>query len=170
MASLHSPTPLHFPHSTKIPHHTTTTTTTSAAATRRSTLLLLTTALFTTKPAIALDFRMTVPDQTVEEAEAGIQSHAQSLLNVKDLLTSESWKEAQKQVRKSSSLLKQDIYTIIQAKPPDQRPRLRMLYAHLFTAVTKLDYAVRDKDRIRVWECYHTIVFALHHILSTLPR
>ncbi|KAK4427695.1 hypothetical protein Salat_1538500 [Sesamum alatum] len=154
-------------------HHTTTTTTAAAAitTTRRSSLILAASAsalfLFT-KPATAFDFRMTVPDQTVEEAESGIQPHAQSLLGVKDLLMAESWKEAQKLLRKSSSLLKQDIYTIIQAKPAEERPRLRKLYSDLFNGVTKLDYAARDEDRIAVWECYDRVVSSLAHILSRL--
>ncbi|KAK6128166.1 hypothetical protein DH2020_038096 [Rehmannia glutinosa] len=161
--------PLHPP---RKPNPTTTaaTTTTTTAATRRTSIILTaSSALFlSTKPAAAFDFRMTVPDQTVEEAESGIQSHAQSLLKVKDLLMAESWKEAQKLLRKSSALLKQDIYTIIQSKSADERPRLRKLYSDLFNGVTKLDYAARDKDRIRVWECYDGIVLSLDHILSRL--
>ncbi|KAL0422004.1 UNVERIFIED_CONTAM: hypothetical protein Slati_3223300 [Sesamum latifolium] len=160
-------------HPTTNPHPTTAT---AATATRRSSLILLTasasasaSALFLfTKPATAFDFRMTVPDQTVEEAESGIQPHAQRLVGVKDLLMAESWKEAQKVLRKSSSLLKQDMYTIIQAKPAEERAALRKLYSELFNGVTKLDYAARDEDRIRVWECYDRVVSSLHHILSTL--
>lgn len=104
----------------------------------------------------------------MEEAESGIESHAKSLIEVKDLLMAESWREAQKQLRKSSALLKQDIYTITQAKSAAERPRLRKLYAELFNAVTRLDYAARDKDRIRVRDSYHAILLSLHAILSTL--
>ncbi|XP_011087360.2 psbQ-like protein 3, chloroplastic [Sesamum indicum] len=111
---------------------------------------------------------MTVPDQTVEEAESGIEPHAQSLVGVKDLLVAESWKEAQKVLRKSSSLLKQDMYTIIQAKPAEKRGRLRKLYSDLFNGVMKLDYAARDEDRIRAWECYDRVISSLRHILATL--
>lgn len=104
----------------------------------------------------------------MEEAESGIERHAQSLLKVKDLLMEERWKEAQKDLRKSSALLKQDIYTIIQGKPYGERPRLRELYSDLFNGVTKLDYAARDKDKMRVWESYHTIALSLHRILSSI--
>ncbi|KAL0357352.1 UNVERIFIED_CONTAM: hypothetical protein Scaly_1420900 [Sesamum calycinum] len=164
-----NPPPLHPPAN---PHPTTATIAAATTTTRRSSLIKLTasaSALFLfTEPATAFDFRMTVPDQTVEEAESGIQPHAQRLVGVKDLLMAESWKEAQKVLRKSSSLLKQDMYTIIQAKPAEERGRLRKLYSELFNGVTKLDYAARDEDRIRVWECYDRVVSSLHHILSTL--
>ncbi|KAL0384851.1 UNVERIFIED_CONTAM: hypothetical protein Sradi_2879400 [Sesamum radiatum] len=164
-----NPPPLH---PTTNPHPTTATT--IAAVTRRSSLIILTapasaSALFLfTKPATAFDLRMTVPDQTVEEAESGIRPHAQRLVGVKDLLMAESWKEAQKVLRKSSSLLKQDMYTMIQAKPAEERAGLRKLYSELFNGVMKLDYAARDEDRIRVWECYDRVVSSLHHILSIL--
>ncbi|CAI9281516.1 unnamed protein product [Lactuca saligna] len=111
-------------------------------------------------------FRMTVPDQTVEEAENGIREHAMSLVQVKDLLELESWKEAQKELRKSASYLKQDIYTIIQGKPGMERPQLRNLYSKLFNDVTGLDYAARDKDVPRVWKLYKDIVVTLDDILS----
>lgn len=140
--------------------------------TRRTTLLLLLpllpSTLLLTQPATAFDFRMTVPDQTLEEAETRIRSHATALLRVKDLLVSESWKEAQKSLRQSSSVLKQDIYTIIGARPAEERRRLRKMYSDLFNAVLRLEYAARDEDRIRVWECYHTIVLYLDDIFSTL--
>ncbi|KAL4554667.1 hypothetical protein LXL04_037268 [Taraxacum kok-saghyz] len=111
-------------------------------------------------------FRMTVPDQTVEEAESGIREHAMSLVQVKPLLESESWKDAQKELRKSSSFLKQDIYTIIQGKPGPERAPLRVLYSKLFNDVTGLDYAARDKDVPRVWKLYQDIVVTLDDILS----
>ncbi|KAL8477599.1 hypothetical protein ACS0TY_029775 [Phlomoides rotata] len=138
----------------------------TTAATRRC--ITLATLLLSTKPAAAFDFRMTVPDQTVEEAELAIKPHAQSLVKIKDLLMAERWKEAQKELRKSSSLLKQDFYTIIQGKPYAERPRLRELYSDLFNGVTKLDYAARDKDKIRVWKSYHSIALSLHRILSAI--
>ncbi|KAI3521846.1 hypothetical protein L1887_11321 [Cichorium endivia] len=111
-------------------------------------------------------FRMTVPDQTVEEAENGIREHAMNLVQVKDLLELESWKEAQKELRKSASYLKQDIYTIIQGKPGMERAQLRNLYSKLFNDVTGLDYAARDKDVPRVWKLYEDIVVTLDDILS----
>lgn len=156
------------------PHHPhTAAAAASTTTTRRSSIILtasflVSTQTILTKPVDAFEFRMTVPDQTAEEALSGIQSHAQSVLRVKDLLAAESWREAQKMLRKSSALLKQDIYTIIQAKPADERPRLRKLYSELFNTVTRLDYAARDKDRIRVWECYNGIVLFLDDILSRL--
>ncbi|XP_039034770.1 psbQ-like protein 3, chloroplastic [Hibiscus syriacus] len=117
---------------------------------------------------LELDLRMVAPDQTVEEAENGIQNHAKALLKVKDLIESKAWREAQKELRRSSSLLKQDIYTIIQGKPGNQRPQLRKLYSNLFNSVTKLDYAARDEDESQVLQCYDKIVFALNDILSKL--
>ncbi|XP_047941623.1 psbQ-like protein 3, chloroplastic [Salvia hispanica] len=144
-------------------------TATTAAATRRSTVILTSVLLWThTKPAAAFDLRLTEPEQSVEEAESEIRSHAQSLVRVKDLLEAESWREAQKVLRRSSALLKQDVYTMIQAKPSAERPRLRKLYSDLFNAVTRLDYAARDKDRIRVWDSYRTILSSLHHIFSAI--
>ncbi|XP_073124668.1 psbQ-like protein 3, chloroplastic [Henckelia pumila] len=141
------------------------------AATRRSILLntLITTqtsTLIFAKSAAALELRFAVPDQSFEEAENNIPIHAQSLLQVKDLLMAESWVEAQKALRKISAYLKQDLYTIIRSKPAQERPLLRKLYADLFNAVTKLDYAARDKDRILVWDCWSSIVSSLDLILS----
>ncbi|CAN4086245.1 unnamed protein product [Withania somnifera] len=139
--------------------------------TRRTTLILgpaSFTFLSEQQNANAFDFRITTPDQTLEEAVDGIQMHAHNLLQVKQLLEAESWKEAQKALRKSSALLKQDIYTIIQAKPGKQRPELRNMYSILFNNVTRMDFAARDKDVPRVWECYDNIVLALNNLLSRL--
>ncbi|XP_060206532.1 psbQ-like protein 3, chloroplastic [Lycium barbarum] len=138
--------------------------------TRRTSLILGPTLfiLLTEKTANAFDFRITAPDQTLEEAQDGIQSHALSLLQVKELLEEESWKEAQKALRKSSALLKQDIYTIIQAKPGRERTELRKMYSILFNTVSRMDFAARDKDVPRVWECYDNIVLELNNILSRL--
>ncbi|OMO52677.1 Photosystem II PsbQ, oxygen evolving complex [Corchorus capsularis] len=118
--------------------------------------------------AYGLDLRMVAPEQTLEEAESEVENHAKALLQVKDLIDSKSWREAQKELRKSSALLKQDIYTIIQGKPGIQRPQLRKLYSNLFNNVTKLDYAAREEDSSRVSQCYHNIVLALNDILSKL--
>ncbi|XP_024970474.1 psbQ-like protein 3, chloroplastic [Cynara cardunculus var. scolymus] len=119
-----------------------------------------------TESSILDMFRMTVPDQTVEEAENGIREHAMSLVQVKELLELESWKEAQKELRKSASYLKQDIYTIVQGKPVTKRAQLRSLYSRLFNGVTELDYAARDKDVTRVWKLYEDMVVTLEEILS----
>ncbi|KAL8250534.1 hypothetical protein R6Q59_034227 [Mikania micrantha] len=140
---------------------------------KASSLLLLSSSIpFHAQPASATEssfldvFRMTVPDQTVEEAEKGIREHAMSLIQVKELLELESWKEAQKELRKRASYLKQDIYTIIQGKPGMERAQLRNLYSKLFNGVTGLDYAARDKDVPRVWNLYEDIVVTLDDILS----
>ncbi|KAE8664786.1 DNA repair protein xp-C / rad4, putative isoform 1 [Hibiscus syriacus] len=65
---------------------------------------------------LELDLRMVAPDQTFEEEENGVQNHAKALLKGKDLIEPKAWHEVQEESR-SSSLLKQDIYTIIQGKP-----------------------------------------------------
>lgn len=113
---------------------------------------------------------MTTPDQTLEEAENGIKGHVQSLLQVKDLLLKEEeeWKDAQKFLRKNSAYLKQDIYTIIQSKPGNQRSELRRMYSNLFNCVSRLDYAIRDKDLTRIWVSYDSLVVALDNILQKL--
>lgn len=92
--------------------------------------------------ANAFDFGLVAPDQTVEEAQDVVRVHAQDLLQVKDLLESESWKVAQKELRRSSALLKKDIYTIIQSKPGIERPQLRKLYTTLFNNVTRVSICI----------------------------
>lgn len=101
-------------------------------------MILVREAVFKQQVAYGLDLRLVAPDQSVQEAENGIRGHANALLQVKALIDLESWKEAQKALRKSSSLLKQDIYTIIQSKPANERPHLRKLYSHLFNNVTRV--------------------------------
>ncbi|KAM7479820.1 hypothetical protein LguiA_028033 [Lonicera macranthoides] len=121
--------------------------------------------------AFEFDFRMTVPDQTFEEAMSVIQFHAQELLQVKELFENsepESWKEAQKALRKRSSLLKLDMYTIIQGKPGQERPQLSKLYSTLFNNATRLDYAARDKDKASVRECLDNMVVVLKDFLSSI--
>ncbi|KAL5076973.1 hypothetical protein RYX36_015957 [Vicia faba] len=124
--------------------------------------------IFRTENANAFDFGLVAPDQTVEEAQDVVRVHAQDLLQVGDLLKSESWKVAQKELRKSSALLKKDIYTIIQSKPGNERPQLRKLYSTLFNNVTRLDYAARDKDGQEVWQRYENIVVTVNDILSRI--
>ncbi|XP_073029365.1 psbQ-like protein 3, chloroplastic [Primulina eburnea] len=131
-------------------------------------LLKAPTSTILTKSAIALELRFAVPDQTLEEAENSIPITAQSLLKVKDLLMAESWEEAQKALKKSSSYLKRDLYTIIQGKPAKERRQLRKLYVDLFNAVTRLDYAARDKDKILVCNCWSSIISYLDLILSDI--
>ncbi|KAH9607394.1 hypothetical protein KSS87_004249 [Heliosperma pusillum] len=118
--------------------------------------------------ASAFEFRMTVPDQTAEEAEGMIGNHARALLDVKALLESEDWREAQRELRRSSGYLRQDIYTIIQSKEGSLRPLLRKLYADLFNNVTKLDYAARDKNVAQVREYYDDVTTVLNDILSRI--
>ncbi|KAJ0099875.1 hypothetical protein Patl1_21239 [Pistacia atlantica] len=130
--------------------------------------LLARDAIFREDVANGFDFRLVAPDQTVEQAESRIRDHAESLLQVKALLEVESWGAAQKALRSSSGYLKQDIYTIIQTKPESERRQLRKLYSDLFNNVTKLDYAARDKDASRVWQCYENIAAALDRILSRI--
>ncbi|XP_021742019.1 psbQ-like protein 3, chloroplastic [Chenopodium quinoa] len=131
-------------------------------------LFLTTEAIMSDKTAKSLDLRITVPDQTVEEAQSVVRDHAQGLLDVKSLLDSEYWRDAQQELRKNSSYLKQDFYTIIQSKEGSARPLLRRLYAKLFNNVTKLDYAARDKDVARVQECYNNVAAALNDFLSRI--
>ncbi|XP_058749088.1 psbQ-like protein 3, chloroplastic [Vicia villosa] len=124
--------------------------------------------IFWTENANAFDFGLVAPDQTVEEAQDVVRVHAQDLLQIGDLLKSESWKVAQKELRRSSALLKKDIYTIIQSKPGKERPELRKLYSTLFNNVTRLDYAARDKDGPEVWQRYENIVVTMNDILSRI--
>ncbi|WCJ25214.1 PsbQ-like 3 [Euphorbia peplus] len=106
--------------------------------------------------------------QTIEEVSIRIREYEDSLKDVKAFLEVESWKDAQKVLRKSSTNLKLDLYTFIQTKPGSERPLLRQLYFNLFNNVTKLDYAARDKDASRVSQCYGNIVAAYNDILSKL--
>lgn len=131
-------------------------------------LSLITEGTMSNKTANSFDFRMTVPDQTAEEARSLIGDHAQALLDVKSLIESESWREAQRELRMNSAYLKQDIYTIIQSKEGSIRPLLRKLYADLFNNVTKLDYAARDKDVARAQECYNNVAAVLNDLLSRI--
>ncbi|KAI3921083.1 hypothetical protein MKX01_036062 [Papaver californicum] len=141
---------------------------TIAIATLSSLVLLSKQAILTPEIGHCLDLRMTVPDQSLEEAEDGLRTHVRDLVNVKELIELESWRETQKALRKSSSLLKQDIYTIIQAQPGSEKSVLRKLYSELFNSVTKLDYAARSEDSPLVQECYRKIIVALNSILSRL--
>ncbi|XP_014518124.1 psbQ-like protein 3, chloroplastic [Vigna radiata var. radiata] len=124
--------------------------------------------IFSTQIANAFDFRFVAPDMTAEEALRGVRNHAQDLLQVKELLESESWTEAQRYLRQTSALLKKDIYIIIQNKPGIERPELRKLYSTLFNNVTRLDYAARGRDGPQVWRCYENIVVAVNDIISRL--
>ncbi|KAH0462891.1 hypothetical protein IEQ34_007473 [Dendrobium chrysotoxum] len=135
---------------------------------RIATAIALASVFSDSKIAFSFEFSITVPDQTINEAEAGIKNHAQELLSIKSLIDSETWKAAQIALRESSSRLKQDLYTIIQAKPGNQRPELRKLYSNLFNNVTELDYAARSKDAVLVKECYSNIVSTLEEIFMKI--
>ncbi|KAF2295440.1 hypothetical protein GH714_032939 [Hevea brasiliensis] len=129
-------------------------------------ILLAREAILRPEIAFGADLRIQASEQTIEEAESEIRGHAQSLLDIKALLESESWREVQKALRWSSSNLKHDFYTIIQSRPGSERPYLRKLYSDLFNNVTRLDYAARDKDASLVRQCYGNIVVALYDILG----
>ncbi|KAF8035581.1 hypothetical protein BT93_C1572 [Corymbia citriodora subsp. variegata] len=125
-------------------------------------------AILRPEPAKAFDFGFVKPGQTVEDAVGAVRGHARSLLAVKLLLESGSWEDAQREMRKSSALLKQDIYTIIQSRPGGERPKLRKLYSDLFNGVSRLDYATRERDGPRVWQCYEEMSAALKDIFSLI--
>ncbi|TKW05512.1 hypothetical protein SEVIR_7G181100v4 [Setaria viridis] len=116
----------------------------------------------------AFDLRLTLPEQSSEEAEAVVRTHARNLLQVKQFVDAGAWRELQAALRASASNLKQDLYAIIQARPGDQRPELRRLYSDLFNSVTSLDYAARDKDEVQVRQYYGNIVSALDEIFAKI--
>lgn len=118
--------------------------------------------------ALAFEFGIIAPDQTLEEAQAGMRVHGQGLLAIKTLLDERSWREAQTELRENAGKLKQDLYTIIQAAPVGQRPELRKLYSNLFNNVTRLDYAARSKDENLVQEHYRNIVAILNDIITKI--
>ncbi|KAF7010095.1 hypothetical protein CFC21_024562 [Triticum aestivum] len=118
--------------------------------------------------AFDLDLRITIPEQSSEEAEAVVRTHARNLVRVKQYIDARSWRELQTALRASAANLKQDLYAIIQARPPGQRPELRRLYSDLFNNVTRLDYAARDKDELQVQECYGNIVAAIDQIFARI--
>ncbi|XP_010933268.1 psbQ-like protein 3, chloroplastic [Elaeis guineensis] len=138
------------------------------AAAALTTAFLVKEAFSNSNNASSFEFRFTVPDQTLEEADAGVKVHARDLLQIKDFIDSKSWKEAQLALRQRSPYLKQDLYTIIQAKPGSQRLQLRKLYSNLFNNVSRLDYAARDRDARVVQECYMNIVTTLDEIFSII--
>ncbi|KAI4379836.1 hypothetical protein MLD38_006081 [Melastoma candidum] len=107
------------------------------------------------------------PGQTMEEAMGSVRWDARSMLEeVKELIDSESWEEAQKELRKGSGALRRDFYTIIQGKPGTERPALRKLFSELFNGVTRLDYAARDHDRELVRRCFEGVSASLFDFLS----
>ncbi|KAL5721552.1 hypothetical protein ACHQM5_005185 [Ranunculus cassubicifolius] len=133
-----------------------------------NTLLLAKDTIFNTETASSFDFRITVPDQTPQEAADVLKEHAEDLLDVRPLLESKLWRDAQKALRKSAALLKQDVYTLIQAKPGSERQQLRVLYSQLFNAVTRLDYAARDQNVDLCKELFDRIIVSLDSLLSLI--
>nr|CAD1819053.1 unnamed protein product [Ananas comosus var. bracteatus] len=141
----------------------------AAEAAASASAVLLHQELFSSlKSASAVEFRITAPDQTPEEAEAAIRAHTQDLLGIKALLDTESWRAAQLALRESLLYLKQDLYTIIQSKPGSLRLQLQQLYSNLFNSVSNLDYAARDQDEKRVHKCYNNIVATLDEIFERI--
>ncbi|CAN6240196.1 unnamed protein product [Urochloa humidicola] len=118
--------------------------------------------------AAGFDLRLTLPEQSSEEAEAVVRAHARNLLRVKRFADAGAWRELQAALRASASNLKQDLYAIIQARPAPQRPELRRLYSDLFNSVTSLDYAASDKDEAQVQQYYGNIVTALDEIFAKI--
>jgi hypothetical protein len=111
-----------------------------------STALLSSSSFQLLAPAAArgageFDLRITVPEESSEEAEAVVRAHARNLLRVKRLIDAGAWRELQAELRASASNLKQDLYAIIQASPASQRPQLRGLYSDLFNSVTNVSTA-----------------------------
>lgn len=108
---------------------------------------------YTSSAASSVEFRLTLPDQSLEEAITKIRLHARNLLKTKASIDSKSWDEAHITLRDTSSLLKQDLYTIIQNKPPNERGELRRLYSYLFNNVTTVSQ--------KFYLCRQTIVLEL---------
>ncbi|KAG6777383.1 hypothetical protein POTOM_017204 [Populus tomentosa] len=76
-----------------------------------------------------LEFRSATPDGRSDGRSRMWNQRA--LLQIKDLLASESWKEAQQVLRRCSSNLKLDLYAAIQSKPGKERSQLRTLFPSL---------------------------------------
>ncbi|KAF3322286.1 psbQ-like protein 3 [Carex littledalei] len=121
-----------------------------------------------TNNASSVEFQLMTPGQSPEEAKTQIKLHARNLLKIKPFIDSESWKEVRIALRESSSLLKQDLYTIIQTKPTSERGELRRLYSDLFNNVTTLINAAEDKDENQVQECYDNIATDLNKIFARI--
>ncbi|EAZ31377.1 hypothetical protein OsJ_15504 [Oryza sativa Japonica Group] len=139
-----------------------------AASLLASQLLLLPAAATSVAGAFEFDLRITVPEQSGEEAQAVVKLHARNLVPFKGLIDARSWRELQGALRSSAANLKQDLYAIIQASPASRRPELRRLYSDLFNSVTSLDYAARDKDELRVQEYYSNMITSLDEIFSKI--
>ncbi|KAG6779083.1 hypothetical protein NC652_010943 [Populus alba x Populus x berolinensis] len=76
-----------------------------------------------------LEFRSATPDERSDGRSR--KGNQRALLQIKDLLASESWKEAQLVLRRCSSNLKLDLDAVIQSKPGKERSQLRTLFQSL---------------------------------------
>ncbi|KAL9355079.1 hypothetical protein Peur_053049 [Populus x canadensis] len=103
-----------------------------------------------------MEFRSATPDERSDGRSRKWNQRA--LLQIKDFLASESWKEARQVLRRCSSNLKLDLYAVIQSKPGKERSQLRTL----------LEYAAREKDVSLVWQCYEGIVTVYDDVLSRI--
>ncbi|KAJ0242974.1 hypothetical protein HA466_0202270 [Hirschfeldia incana] len=109
------------------------------------------------------------PERTIEMAEEGLRKNAENIREIKEIMIeNKRWKEEGKELRRSASNMKQDLYLIIQAKPPKDRPLLRSLYSSLFNTITKMDYAARDGDATKVMEYYNSIAATLDNIFTLI--
>ncbi|CAN8238405.1 unnamed protein product [Cochlearia groenlandica] len=107
------------------------------------------------------------PERTVGMAQEGLRKNAKNIKEIKEMMIdNKRWKEGGKELRRSASNMKQDLYLIIQAKPPKDRPLLRSLYSSLFNTITKMDYAARDGDSTKVLEYYKNMTLILDDIYS----
>ncbi|KAL0731073.1 hypothetical protein Bca4012_027167 [Brassica carinata] len=109
------------------------------------------------------------PERTVEIAKEGLRKNAENIKEIKEMMIeNKRWKEGGKELRRSASNMKQDLYLIIQAKPPKDRPLLRSLYSSLFNTITKMDYAARDGDATKVIEYYKSIAATIDNIFTRI--
>ncbi|XP_061979644.1 uncharacterized protein LOC133700099 [Populus nigra] len=103
-------------------------------------VVLVKEAIFSQDSANGLEFRSATPDERSDGRSRKWNQRA--LLQIKDFLASESWKEARQVLRRCSSNLKLDLYA--------------------------LEYAAREKNVSFVWQCYEGIVTAYDDMLSRI--
>ncbi|CAH8385995.1 unnamed protein product [Eruca vesicaria subsp. sativa] len=113
------------------------------------------------------------PERTVEMAKVVPEGLRKNGENIKEIIKemmieNKRWKEGGKELRRSASNMKQDLYLIIQAKPPKDRPLLRSLYSSLFSTITKMDYAARDGDATKVEEYNKSLAATLDNIFTRI--
>ncbi|CDY58679.1 BnaCnng33580D [Brassica napus] len=109
------------------------------------------------------------PVRTVEMAKEGLRKNGENIKKIKEIMIeNKRWKEGGTELRRTASNMKQDLYLIIQAKPPKDRPLLRSFYSSLFSTITKLDYAARDGDATKVMEYYKSIAAIIDNIFTRI--